>query len=204
MTIRHGLRSVVCAAVLGLSLPVSAQPSDDYALNRDASTVGFTVYARMLFTVPNEGRFTQFSGQLSYDPASPDNTRVDLTVYTASVDMDNAEHAQLLRSDAFFDVSHFPTMHFVSAGVQLRPDGSVALTGDLTIRDVTKRIGIPVTIRPVQQSSVKGAIFETTFDIDRTEFGLNGSPKTAGFNVPISKKVQIHIAISGIAKPPSR
>ena len=72
------------------------------------------------------------------------------------------------------------------------------MTGDMTIRGVTRRMTIPVTLprRPTLDGTTPGPAFESTFQIDRTEFGLNGSPNVHGFHVSISKKVQIHIAIA--------
>jgi hypothetical protein len=57
---------------------------------------------------------------------------------------------------------------------------------------------IPVTMRREGSTDVNhsGAIFESSFQIDRTEFGLNGLPRWGGFKVSVSKKVDIHIAIA--------
>ena len=195
----------VCAATLLalLSSPVvaSAQttPPADYALNHGASLIGFTLYASAIFKIKREGLFREFTGELSYDPSRPADTRVDLTVYTTSVDINDADQNDLLRSSDFFDVERFPTMHFASSGGQLRPDGTLTVTGDLTIRDITKRVAIPLKVsHSPQAASGSGTIFETRFEIDRTEFGLNGTPKWGGFNVSIGKKVQIHIAIAAV------
>jgi len=193
---------LVAFALLSADAALAA-PSDEYALNPGASVVGFSVYARMLFKIEQQGRFREIAGELSFDPERPAETHVDLTVYTASVDMHNEEREAMLRSGDFFDVERFPTMHFVSAGTERRPDGTYAVTGDLTIRDVTKRIAIPVRIKAAPHSGA-AAMFETAFDIDRTEFGLNGTPKFSGMNVSIAKNVQIRIAIAGIARNPAR
>jgi polyisoprenoid-binding protein YceI len=199
----HVRLSAVLAALLAAPSAAMAQPLDDYALNPQASVIGFTVYARMLFTIEKHGRFRNFSGELSFDPEHPADTRVDLTVYTASVDMHDTDHETMLRSGDFFDVERFPTMHFVSAATERRADGSFAVTGDLTIRDVTKRIAIPVQIKRAATAGA-AAVFETAFDIDRTEFGLNGSPTWGGMNVSIARNVQIRIAVAGIARNPAR
>src|SRR5215831_14338051 len=83
-----------------------------YSLNRAESSVGFTISGSMLFKVKRNGTFNDFTGNMSYDPANPANTHMDLTVYTESVDMHNAENTQMLKSSDFFDVDHFPTMRF--------------------------------------------------------------------------------------------
>lgn len=180
--------------------PATAQVtgSGTYAFNRAASMVDFTIYASMVFKLKREGRFKEFTGEVSYDPARPTDTRVDLTVYTASVDMNNPEHTDLLRSRDFFDVDDFPTMHFVSSATTVNPDGTLALSGDLTIRGVTKHITVPVTLGTAASRATPAATLETTFQIDRTEFGLNGTPKWSGVNVSIAKKVQIHIAVATV------
>jgi polyisoprenoid-binding protein YceI len=151
----------------------------------------------MIFKVKENGSFKTFDGSLAYDPERPADTQLDLTVYTASVETKNAEHNDLLRSGEFFDAEHFPTMRFVSASTVKQPDGSFSMTGEMTIRGITKQLTIPVRLRPGwSAASGDGAVFESTFQIDRTDFGLNGAPKWGGLKVSISKKVDVHIAIA--------
>lgn len=181
-----------------LTLTGSANASEPtspgiYALSPAGSLVSFTIHGRALLPITREGRFKEFAGEVSYDPARPDNTRVDLTVYTASIDMNNTGHDELLRSDNFFDVGRFPTMHFTGTVAGAKPDGTLTVAGDLTIRGIMKRISAPVTFR---SAGANPAVFETTFEIDRTEFGMNGVPTWGGIKVSIAKKVQIHIAIA--------
>ena len=179
----------------------AAEPTSPvmYALSQVGSLVSFTIHGKALLPIKREGRFKQFAGELSYDPARPDMTRVDLTVYTASIDMKNTGHDELLRSDNFFDVDHFPTMHFTGAVAGANPDGTLTVAGDLTIRGIMKRISAPVTFRSA--GTKPAAVFETTFEIDRTDFGLNGVPTWGGFKVSIAKKVEIHIAIATVHAP---
>jgi polyisoprenoid-binding protein YceI len=195
--------AVLVAALLMLFVsPVGAEaqiPMDASA--ETGSLVGFTVYGRVLFPVKREGHFNDFAGELSYDPANPAGTHVDITVYTASVDVNNADQNALLRSDKFFDVDRFPTMHFTSIAATPQHDGTLTVSGDLTIRGITKRVSTPVTV----QAAGGKSILETTFQIDRTDFGINGIPGWGGFKVSIAKKVEIHIAIaSGQTGPPMR
>lgn len=184
-----------------VALPCAAAAQDaaetDRMVDVDASTVGFTVSAKMLFTVERHGRFGQFSGVVSYAPSRPDDTRVELTVYTASVDTHDPSQDALLRSSDFFDAEHFPTMHFTSTSAAAGRDRTLTVTGDLTIRGVTKRVVVPISIVPSREATAAGAArFETDFDIDRTEFGLNGRSNWKGLNVSIGRKVRIHLAIA--------
>jgi polyisoprenoid-binding protein YceI len=179
------------------------ETSSVYSVNQTAGSVGFTVYGSMIFKIKRDGEFKDFSGKLSYDPANPAGAHVDLTVYTGSVDMHNADNDQLLKSAEFFDVARFPTMHFANSSADVKPDGTLVMTGDMTIRGVTRQMTIPVQLHAAAQGAdSSGAVFETTFPIDRTEFGLNGSPSLGGFKLSISKNVQIHITIAtGLPRP---
>src|SRR5262245_2811597 len=93
--------SVASALTVAAAVPVAAQQLDAetssvYTVKKVASSVGFTIYGSMIFKIKRDGKFKDFTGELAYDPANPGNTRVDLTVYTASVDMHNTEHDQLM------------------------------------------------------------------------------------------------------------
>lgn len=184
---------------LALPRPGAAQSMDEAErpVDAESSIVGFTVSARMVFTVQRHGRFDNFAGVVSYEPNRPSDTRVDLTVYTASVDTRDPEQDALLRSTDFFDSERFPTMRFVSTGAATAGNRTLELTGDLTIRGITKRVVVPIKIFPSTGGLAAGATrFETEFDIDRTEFGLNGRPSWNGINVSIGHKVRIHLAIA--------
>jgi polyisoprenoid-binding protein YceI len=71
----------------------------------------------------------------------------------------------------------------------------------MTIRGITQRMTIPIRLGASPQAGSQGTVLESTFEIDRTMFGINGIAKTHGFNVSISKKVQIHLAIATAPRP---
>jgi len=195
------LSFVLTVLTLGVPRPATAAdvetPGSLYSVNHGGSSIGFTISgSKMFFKFKRDGQFKDFNGQLSYDPARPCDARVNLTVYTGSVDMHDPDNNQLLKSAEFFDVDHFPTMHFTNSTTEVRPDGTLAMTGDMTIRGVTKKMTIPVKLRQDSKSAQAGAVFETTFPIDRTDFGLLGDPALGGFSLKIAKSVQIHIAIA--------
>jgi len=171
-------------------------------VNRVSSAVRFTVTAKALFTFKEEGRFTNFDGQVAYNPKDPASTRVDVTVYTGSVDTANKDHDAMLRSDGFFEVDRYPTMRFVSTGAGVAVDGSLLVRGNLTIRDVTKTIEVPVHVEPAANNA--NARLETSFDIDRTEFGITGSAKVGGFHVSIGNKVNVRLIMATGTVPNAR
>ncbi len=187
--------ALVLTLVTSVPSPALAAETATYELDRTASAVDFTLQvSKMIFKSKRHGQFSEFAGRLSFDPNNPQGTQLDLTVYTSSVDLRNDEHNQLLKSPAFFDVEQFPTMHFTSASTDVRPDGTLLMTGDLTIRGITQRMTIPAKLTPAQAAGGPVSL-ESTFEIDRTRFGLVGA-KTPGFNASIAKRVQIRLAMS--------
>jgi polyisoprenoid-binding protein YceI len=192
---------LLVAPALALLVPsmaaAQAPPAGIYTLDRAASAVGFTISGSMIVKVKRDGIFQEFTGNLSYNPAHPAETQLDLTVYTASVNTHNSEQDHLLKSSDFFDVEHFPTMRFVSTAVATNTDGTFSVTGDMTIRGITKQLIIPVKLRRSSQDVDHASpVFESTFQIDRTEFGLNGLPKWNGLKVSISKNIEVRIAMA--------
>src|SRR5262245_36204653 len=97
------LLTVVCVfavCMLGLSSPARAQEvsGPDQKVNQTAGLVDFTIKgSAMLVPIKREGRFTAFNGNVSYDATQPGRSQVNLTVYTASVDVDDADQNDLLR-----------------------------------------------------------------------------------------------------------
>jgi polyisoprenoid-binding protein YceI len=174
--------------------PLAASPSD-YLISRELSAVSFTVYKWTV--LKEEGRFKDIRGRVHYDPAQPRDSTVDITISTASLDTNNAGRDFVLRSDDFFDVQRFPMLRFVSRRVQERPDKKLAVSGDLTIHGVTKPVDVVVKVNGVNEVPHVGRLagFETTFHIDRTTFGVNGS-KWSGGKLLISPDVEIHMAIA--------
>src|SRR4249920_3503542 len=101
---------MVVVSVLTLTASSAAAQttgSAAYTLNLAGSRISFTIYGRAIFPIKREGHFNEFTGQLAFDPDHPGEMRVDLTVYTTSVDMNDSAQDQLLRSGNFFDVDHY-------------------------------------------------------------------------------------------------
>jgi polyisoprenoid-binding protein YceI len=101
--------TAIVAAILGMvNASVAAWPSADYVVSPQLSSASFTVYK---WTVLKEqGWFRDISGRIHYDPARLQDSSVDVTIQTASLDTNNSTRDSVLRSDDFFDVQRYPTM----------------------------------------------------------------------------------------------
>ena len=141
-----------------------------------------------------EGQFRDFAGTLDYDPAHPEQARIDILVQTGSLDTKNETRDKVVRSDDFLDAERYPTLEFHSTGIERN-----LVSGDLTIHGVTKRVRFPVAPLGVRDLPNIGKLagFETTFTINRRDFGVLGNRWGAIPGV-FSDDVEIHIIIGAI------
>lgn len=165
-----------------------------YQIDRGHSEATFQV--RHLITKVR-GRFAEFDGSITFDAENTDGSSVLFSIQTKSVDTNQAQRDEHLRSADFFDAARFPLLTFTSTNVIARGANHYDVTGDLTIRDVTKTITLPVSYLgaakdPWGQDKVA---FETEITLNRKDFGLNWNAalETGGFLVGDDVKVSLSI-----------
>jgi polyisoprenoid-binding protein YceI len=90
------------------------------------------------------GRFNDFGGSFTFDTENPDNSSIQVDIKTASLDSNHAERDKHLRSEDFLDVGKYPDAGFKSTAVSLNEDGTGTLTGDFTLRGITKPVSIEI------------------------------------------------------------
>ncbi len=181
---------VLAATALALSLLAPARAAvETYKIDPVHSTVGFTI--RHFFTsVP--GAFTKFSGTIVVDRDNLENSTVQATIETPSVNTRVEKRDADLRSDHFFDVTAFPTIIFKSKAWKKTGEGTLDITGDLTIRGVTKEVVLKTKslgFGPGMQGAMISG-WEATTTINRNDFGITRYPKLLGDDVPITINVE--------------
>ena len=141
-----------------------------WTLDKVHSNVKFTVSHMVVSEV--EGSFKMFDGSLVASKDDLSDAVINFTVDVASVNTDNAMRDDHLKGDDFFNVEKFPKMTFMSKSMQPLGGNKYKLTGDLTIRDVTKAVTFDVTYGG-QINTGKGvkAGFKAKATIDRLAFG---------------------------------
>ena len=185
---------------------IAAAPLDAPMWEVDAShtTVGFSV--KHFFT-PVEGQFEDFEIDLTYDADNPSASQVSARIAVASVNTNNERRNEHLKTADFFDAAVHPDITFESTAVRETADGSLIATGDLTIKGVTRRVEMPITLLGIQdipaemQEMLGGAkrvaSFEATLGIDRGDFGVGTGSWAAtlivGGDVDISIAVEAHL-----------
>ncbi|WP_243359361.1 YceI family protein [Fundidesulfovibrio terrae] len=120
------------------------------------------------------GRFESYSGTVRFDPQNLEGSVIDVSVDMASISTGVPKRDEHLKSPDFFDVGKYPAMWFVSQKITSKGGSEYVAEGDLTIKDVTKRIQLPFTYlgtkpSPLEQGKqVVG--FEARFSINLLEF----------------------------------
>lgn len=107
------------------------------------SSIDFSTKHMMVTTV--RGQFTEFNADINADPENMADADITFTIDTASVDTRNADRDNHLRSGDFFDAEKYPTMTFKATKIEAKGGNEYAITGDLTIRDVTHPATFDVT-----------------------------------------------------------
>lgn len=106
--------------------------------------MGFSLYKWMV--LKEEGRFREFDGKITYDPSNLGALSVEMSIAASSVDSRNESRDSALRSNDFFAAGAYPVLSFKSTHAEVRAADLLHVTGDLTIRDVTKQIVVPIRI----------------------------------------------------------
>ena len=169
----------------------------DYTLDVSHSRLGFVARHAMVTKV--RGQFGAFTGTAHIDEATPADSKVDLSIDVTSVETGSPDRDGHLKSGDFFDTETYPSITFVSTDVK-RDGSDWAITGDLTIKDVTKSVTIDFeqtgsAVDPFGNTRVG---FEGSVTVKRSDWGLtfNAALETGG--VLVSEKVTLEFDISAI------
>ena len=159
------------------------------------SEINFTVRHMMISKV--NGRFTDWSGTIDFDPENLADTTVDVTVQLASVDTREQKRDDHLRSPDFFNVSDYPEMRFKSTGVEQDDDDEGKLYGELTIRGITKPIVLDVEYAGQAQSpwGTTSAGFSAEATINRKDWELTWNQALETGGVLVGEKIKIAIEL---------
>ena len=163
----------------------TAAEGNTVALNPENTSIQFVgTHADPEKPDPRTGRFEQFSGTAVVDGAALKSVSVDIDTTSLATEIEKL--TAHLKSPDFFNVNEHPNASFVSTSVEPGEGESVTITGELTLLGTTKSISFPATV-----STDGGLQLNATFEIDRTEFGMDyGADK-------VLKEVQMTVTVGG-------
>jgi polyisoprenoid-binding protein YceI len=162
------------------------------------SRIGFVARHAMVTKV--RGGFDEFTGTLDIDGTDPSNSAARVTVEVASVNTRNEQRDGHLRTNDFFDAPTYPQITFASTAIDYRGSDDFLVTGDLTIKGVTRSITLPLeyqgtAIDPFGNVRIG---FEGSVEIDRRDWGVafNAALETGG--VLVSNAITLEFEISAV------
>ncbi|MFD5752451.1 YceI family protein [Streptomyces sp. NPDC127033] len=182
--------------------PALAALTGAYTIDPAHSTISFTVRHAMVTNV--RGTFTEHEGTLRLDGSAPANSTATIDVSIASIDTGVPDRDGHLRGADFFDAETFPTMAFRSTAAEQIDAETYRVTGDLTIKDVTRPLSIDLEFHG-SATDVYGnerVGFEGSATILRSDWGLSWNAALETGGVLVSDKVKLNFDISAIKQGP--
>jgi polyisoprenoid-binding protein YceI len=177
----------------------AAIAAEQYEIDAGHSRIEFTVRHFGVSSV--RGEFTEYESEFTFDEAEPTRSRIELSIRTASIDTRDEQRDNHLRSDDFFNAAEYPEMVFESTSIS-GGDGDYVVTGNLTIRDTTQEVEIPVTLTgPINDPmGMKRMGIEGGVTIDRQDFGMKFSRTMDNGGLLVGNDVKIFFSIEA-ARP---
>jgi polyisoprenoid-binding protein YceI len=174
------------------------QLAGDYTLDPAHTRIGFVARHAMVTKV--RGAFNEFTGTAHLDGDDPNNSSVRVRIQAASIDTRNADRDAHLRSNDFLGREEHPEITFRSTDVAWTGEDTVDVTGDLTIKGVTRSVTVPFTFEGEATDPFGNTRlgFEGSTTINRKDFGVtwNAALETGG--VLVSDKVVLEFEVSAI------
>ena len=181
------------ALALGLVINASLNAQTKWAVDNTHSSVKFSVSHMVISEV--EGSFKTFTGSMTASKPDFTDAQIEFSVDVASISTDNDMRDKHLKSDDFFNAEKFPKMTFKSNSMKKIGDKKYELTGDLTLRDVTKKVKFAVnyggTVKDPYGNTKAG--FKATATINRIEYGLKWNTLTEAGGAMVGSDVTIVI-----------
>lgn len=157
------------------------------------SSITFSAKHMMITTV--HGRFDNWTGSIELDERHPENSRVEVAIYTNSIDTDNEQRDAHLKSADFLDAQKYPTIKFKSTRVTQLSDTRATILGQLTIHGETREVSLDATLEGVTRNMQGARVAGFTVDgtLSRKEWGMNWNVALEAGGWLVSDAVKVHV-----------
>jgi polyisoprenoid-binding protein YceI len=194
------LAPVVALAFLALA-PAARAEKETFTFDKVHSEFGFKIRH---FVSKVGGHFTKFDGRIEIDRANPAASAVNLKIEAASIETGNPDREKHLNSPDFFDTAKFPEITFNSTKIVAKSKDVYEVTGDLTVKGVTKPVVLTVAANGFAGDGHGGqkAGFDVTGKLNRKDFGVSWNGMADGLAV-LSEEVDLAISVEANKKMPA-
>lgn len=172
--------------------------SGDYTIDTAHSRVGFVARHAMVTKV--RGSFDEFEGSIHIDGDNPENSSGKVTIQAKSINTRNSQRDDHLRSNDFLDMDNNPEIIFASTGIKQSGDAEFVVSGDLSIRGVSKpvEVAFEYTGTATDPFGNERVGLEGSVVINRKDWGVSWNAALEGGGVLVSEKVTLEIEVSAI------
>jgi polyisoprenoid-binding protein YceI len=198
----EGISETAMLATTTMTQPTTAAPAvapTTWQIDPSHSTAEFAVRHMMVSTV--KGHVSSVEGTISLDETDLAHSSVTVSLDATSIDTREPKRDVHLRSADFLDVEQFPKITFSSTRIEHDRDG-YRIVGDLTVRDVTREMGLMAAFEGQQRDPWGGerAGFTAQGAIDRRDFGLTWNQPLPGAGIMLGNDVRISIELEAVLK----
>ncbi len=174
-------------------------PAGTWNIDPSHSTIGFSVKHMMIATV--RGRFTRFAGSLSADDQGV--AGIQGVVQAASIDTNEGQRDDHLRSPDFFDAANHPEIRFVSTGIEPTDSGEYRVMGRLTIKEITRDVTLDAVVNGAGTDpwGNERVALEARGTISRKDFELNWNQVLEAGGVLVGDKIRLNLDLSTVKAP---
>ena len=169
-----------------------------YAIDASHSRFGFVARHAMVTKV--RGSFNEFEGTATINGTNPSESSVQVSITVDSIDTRNKQRDDHIRTNDFLDVANHPKITFASTSIEHDGGDDFQVTGDLTIRGITKSITIPLEFQGSASDpfGTERIGFEGSVVINRKDWGVNWNAALEAGGVLVSDKVTLEFEISAV------
>ena len=189
---RLARRALLFGAGSACFLPWSAVgAADKLNISGAHGTIDFAIGDSRVFRTT--GSFKEWQGFLRVDDQDVPKSAVQVTVHTKSVQMLDTQQTAMMKDADFFDVEKFPEMTFKSTTVERTGETTLKVTGDVTLRGITRPMVLAVSVtdrKPDATAGARYARFRAEGSIKRSEFGMTKFVEVVGDTVDITIRAE--------------
>ncbi|MEO6914683.1 MAG: YceI family protein [Chitinophagaceae bacterium] len=161
-----------------------------FSIDKSKSSVAFSVTHMVVSEA--EGVFKVFNGSMESSQVDYSDAAIEFSVDVKSLNTDNQNRDKHLKGPEFFDVAKFPLMKFASTSFVHQNGSNYKLSGNLTIKAITKPVSFAVTYAGLS-SDQKTAVFNAKTTIDRFDYGLQWSKLTEAGGMIVSREIRVNV-----------
>jgi polyisoprenoid-binding protein YceI len=189
----------IASMLMGAALAAPVFAADVYDLDAAHTTIGFS--AKHLMVSSTKGVFDEFTGTIEVDPADLTTMKASAKIAAKSINTKNQKRDDHLRGPDFFEVAKYPDIKFETTKVEKSGEEYI-LTGNLTMKDVTKEISFPIEISGFVTDpwGNQRMGFEGSTKINRKDWHINFSGTLDNGGVVVSDDIKLDISAEGIKR----